>query len=233
MRNVLIVDTETTGLDPAVDRVIEIGAILYSLEAASPLACVSYLLRSENATNPAASVNRIPEAALRYVDHLDVQPLAFRLLDEMAKSAACILAHNAAFDRSFLAGLGYFPDRPWICTKEDLAWPRQSKPGASLVVLALDHDLGVAYAHRALADCDLIARLLTRCHELGHDLPAMLERAARPKLTYRALVDYKRRELAKAHGFQWQPDAQIWARRIAPEDVEALALPFGVKVVQL
>ena len=41
--NLLIIDTETTGIDPTVDRVIEIGAILYSVNCKTTLAQLSFL----------------------------------------------------------------------------------------------------------------------------------------------------------------------------------------------
>lgn len=52
----------------------------------------------------------------------------------MARQCEVILAHNAEFDR------GFVPDElramEWICTKSDVAWPKQTKLGASLVNLA-------------------------------------------------------------------------------------------------
>jgi DNA polymerase-3 subunit epsilon len=45
---VLILDVETTGLDPKADQAIEVGAILYSVEHATTLAAASTLIRSES-----------------------------------------------------------------------------------------------------------------------------------------------------------------------------------------
>jgi DNA polymerase-3 subunit epsilon len=98
----------------------------------------------------------------------------------------------------------------------------------SLVPLALAHDLGVAVAHRALADCDLIARLLTRCRELGHDIDAMLTRGLRPKVTLMACVSFDDRELAKVAGFHWHAPRKQWLRRMVEADA---AFDFPVRVV--
>lgn len=221
MKRALIIDTETTGLDAAKDRVIEVGTILYGLEHATVLTSYSTLLNGEG--NAAEAINRIPPAAL--VDAPPPGAVWDRILT-LAKNADVILAHNASFDR------GFVPEelrtiRPWICTKDDMQWPKQTKPGMSLVALALEHDLGVAVAHRALADCDLIARLLTRSRELGADLDAMLARGLRPKGDFIALVSFEEKDKAKDAGFSWNATARQWQRRMAIED--AAALPFRTR----
>lgn len=222
MKRVLLIDTETTGLDPKTDRVIEVAAILYSVEHATPLHFFSSLLRAD--ANPAEAINRIPAAAL--VEAPEPATVWARV-GAIAEQADAIVAHNAEFDRGFVpAALDAL--RPWICTMQDLQWPRQGG-GRSLVALALDHDLGVAYAHRALADCDLIARLLTRSRELGADLAALLARGLRPKAKFAALVSYDDREKAKTAGFSWDGPTKTWWRVMARED--AAALPFRVREI--
>ena len=218
MRNILILDTETTGLDPAVDRAIEVAAILYSVEHATVLKSYSSLVRAD--ANPCESINRIPPAALATAPTWDA---AWSPLGSLASEAQAIVAHNADFDRSF-APRDLVEALPWVCSKNDLAWPRQEKQGMSLVALALAHDLGVAVAHRAMADCDLLARLFTRARELGADLPAMLARGMRPKAEFIALVPFERKDEAKAAGFQWDGARREWRRRMAIED--AAAMPF-------
>jgi DNA polymerase-3 subunit epsilon len=224
MRNVLILDTETTGIDPAKDHVIEVGAILYSIEHATVLEAFSSLICAES--NEAEAINRIPAAALRSSAQHKAYALKSLLL--MADRSDAFVAHRAEFDRSFLSPLApFFGERPWICSKYDIQWPKQTRPGSSLVPLALEHDLGVAYAHRALTDCDLIARLFTRSRELGSDLDVMLTRAMRPKAEFVALVSYDDRQLAKDAGFQWNGDTRLWTKRCFIDD--ASALPFKVR----
>ena len=218
---VLIIDTETTGLDPKSDHVIEVGAIVYSVEHGCSLVSYSSLLAAPG--NAAEAINRIPAAALSYTVHSD----PWSIVLEMARQCEVLLAHNAEFDRAFVPA--ELAAMEWVCTRSDIAWPKQTKPGSSLVSLALEHDLGVAYAHRALTDCDLIARLLTAARKLGSDVGAMIERGRRPKATFAALVSYERREEAKAAGFAWDSGRKIWHRRMPIED--AAALPFRTRQV--
>ena len=62
LRNVLIVDCETTGLDREKDRVIEIGYVLWSVEHRTMLEVYSGLLYAPE--NPAEHINSIPATAL-------------------------------------------------------------------------------------------------------------------------------------------------------------------------
>ena len=59
-QRLLIIDTETTGLDPQTDRCIEVGAVLFDVAHRSVLSQVSFLLPCE--LNPAQAVNGIAPA---------------------------------------------------------------------------------------------------------------------------------------------------------------------------
>jgi DNA polymerase-3 subunit epsilon len=222
MKRVLILDTETTGIDPAKDRAIEVGAVLWSVEHRTIDRCYSAILRGEG--NAAEAVNGIPAAALPFATAPD---FAWDTVGTMAGGADAFVAHSADFDRGFtpepLARL-----LPWICTIDDVQWPRASD-SRSLVALALAHGLGISHAHRALTDCLTIARLLERVAEMGHDVGAMLARGLRLKAKFQALVSYETNALAKTAGFRWDAAAKIWWRKMAVDDVAAL--PFKVRQV--
>ena len=224
MKNCLIIDTETQGLDPLTHQAIEVAAILYSVEHGVVLRSVSNLIRSQGG-NAAECINRIPAAVVAEATDADT---AWEPVFSLAEKAGVICAHNAEFDRGFVP-IALRDCLPWVCTKEDIVWPKQTKPGMSLVALALAHDLGVAYAHRAMADCDLIARLLTRSKELGADLQALIAHGMRPKATFAALVSYNDRAEASGAGFHWECAVKRWERTMAIED--AAALPFSTRQV--
>lgn len=222
MKFVLILDTETTGVDPKTDRAIEVAAVQYSLEHACVMESYASLICAEE--NPAEAINHIPGKALPFaMDDGDV----WRRVRDMASRCDAIVAHNAAFDRRFV------PESlrdcvPWICTLSGFDWPRAGDD-RKLISIALAHGLGVVDPHRALADCYLIARLLTRCAELGTDIGAMLERGLRPQATFQALVSFENKDLAKAKGFQWDPKGRRWVREMAIEDAVPEVLGFEVR----
>lgn len=223
MRRALLIDTETTGLNPADGHVaIEVGCILYDLVVGAPVLSYASLIRASS--NAAQAINRIdPRLLAEAPEPAQVWPFVIRL----ASKADIILAHRAEFDRSFCPP--ELQALKWGCTKFDFPWPDQGdRVGPHLVHLALDLGLGVAHAHRAMSDVDTMARCLTRCHERGYDLVAMCQSSQRPKATYIAQVPYEKKHLAKNAGFQWNElVANQWARRMFTDDIAKL--PFVVR----
>lgn len=220
---VLIVDTETTGLDPETHELIEVGLVLYSVDHQCALQQFSTLLPMKAAENEAERINRIPSSVLRG-ETLDpsgrMTVEASRMISELVRLSDYFIAHNAAFDSKwFPSKLPGFTakeqERPWLCTLEDFVWPNCG-PG-HLVNTALAHGIGVSSAHRALTDCLLISALFDRMA----DLPEMFKVAMRPKALFVADVPYPGTE-AKQAGFRWNPDSRQWARRMAVEDAGKL-----------
>lgn len=222
----LLLDTETSGLDDSA-ACIEVAVSLYDVPRAAVVRSFASLIRAES--NAAEAVNRIPPALLAEAD----EPAAvWSRVAAVAKGAQAIVAHGAAFDARFVPA-SVVAGRPWICSMEDIEWPRPQGTRAALTKLALAHDLGVSHAHRAAVDVDLLGRLFTRAAEMGADLQAMLARAMRPKALFvvaRSDFDADRNALAKAAGFAWDSLVpRAWARRMPAED--AAALPFAVREI--
>jgi DNA polymerase III subunit epsilon len=227
--NLLIIDTETTGLDPACDRVIELGAILYSVEHQTVLHQLSTLLAAPD--NPAERINRIPAAVLPTIKPILMQQ-SLLIFQALVEEASYAVAHNVEFDRKWFNGQ-HLPELqrqgqllPWLCTMEDFTFPAQNRAGDSLINLVLAHGIGVGSAHRALTDCQLIAALFDRMT----DLPSLIAAAGQPKATFQAVVDYADRQLAKAAGFRWNAESRTWVRRMA--EAETVQLPFAVIKVE-
>lgn len=239
MKTLLLLDTETTGLDPAKERVIEVAVARYDIEHATVVESFASLITAPD--NDAEHINRIPAGFLPGAP--EARPVWERV-QELALRSDVIVAHRVEFDRAFVnaalaalelstVGLADADGKaiPWVCSKFDIDWPRQDKPGASLVMLALALDLGVAYAHRAMADVDLVARVFTRVKELGGDLPALIQRGLRPKSKIISLAPFEQKDVVKKNGFAWDPDGKIWWRNMVPED--ATTLPFKYRIESL
>ena len=222
MKYILLIDTETTGLNPATSRCIEVACMLYDIEHACPVSSYASLIRAES--NDAEPINKIKPAVL--VDAPDYFRV-WRDVAAFAERAECLVAHRAEFDKQFVS-LNFSEDRqkPWVCTKSDILWP-DGRRGDDLLHLALGLGLGVASAHRAMADVDTMARILTRVAEMGHPLEPMFLRALRPKARFVALLPYERRQKAKDAGFLWDADKREWYRHMPLEDVAAL--PFRTR----
>ena len=223
--NLLILDTETTGLEPVSAQCIEVGAVLFHVPSRSVLSQVSFLLPT--AANPAEHVNGIAAEVTRLS-----QPWQAGLQHFLAllAGADAVLAHNAAFDAKWF-GLGQLPpiDKPWICSMDDIEWlpQRHLRPAPSVRDLALAYGVPVWAAHRALTDCIYLVQVLERCADLEDLLAAAME----PKLLYRANLPYAERHKAKQAGFRWnEPVRGAWSRRLSERQAQTLA--FEVQRVE-
>ncbi|HJN35070.1 MAG: 3'-5' exonuclease [Prochlorococcus sp.] len=216
----LIIDTETTGLDPDRDHCLEVGCILFHVPSRAVLAQQSFLLPV--AVNAAEAINRIPAEVTR-LEQPWHEGLAY--LQSLIDAADLLVAHNANFDRQWF-GRGPLPQasRPWLCTMDDLAWPgdRQLRSRPSVRDLALAYGVPVWAAHRALTDCIYIAEVFSRCD----DLEELLERGLEPRQLMRAQVSYEQRHLAREAGFRWNdPVKGAWARRLSEREAARLSFP--------
>ena len=217
---ILILDTETTALNPLQGECIEVGAVLFHVPSRSVLQQLSFLLPCS--ANPAEAINGIPASVSRLG-----QPLAAAMacFEALVAAADAVLAHNAAFDRQWF-GQGPLPalNRPWICSMEDIRWPaeRQLRPNPSLRDLALAYGVPVWAAHRALTDCQYLVHVMERCG----DLEALLVAALEPRQLYRARLSYAERHRAREAGFRWnEPVSGAWSRRLSQREAEALSFP--------
>lgn len=219
IRYAAILDTECTGLDPERDKTIEVAVMLFDVKHAQPVASFASLIKGDS--NEAYAINGIPPTMLPDAHEAE---LVWRAVRWIIGPAQVVIAHNAQFDKQFTPDLG----KIWVCSENDILWPGRARAG-SLASLALSLGLGVASAHRAAADVDTLARILTRIAEKGHSLEAMLLHAMRPKVMVHSLAPFEQKDKVRDAGFRWNPDQKVWWRIMPLEDVEAL--PFRVRVV--
>ena len=218
--NILILDTETTGLDNEKDDCLEVGSILFNVKSRSVLAQQSFLLPVE--TNNAEKINNIPAEITRVP-----QPMfeAIKYFESLVQVSDVIVAHNAEFDRQWF-GLNKLPPikKQWICSMDDMTWPadKQLKTRPSVRDLALAYGVPVWNLHRALTDCIYLAEVFKRCSELEK----LLIRALEPKVLIRAEISYENRHLAKNAGFRWNDAIKgAWSRKMSHRDIEKLEFP--------
>lgn len=224
---ILIVDTETTGFEIKKDYLIEVAALLWSVDSKDILAQASTTISyKEYISNPAEPINRISSALLK--EDFPYQSV-LKLINEMARSAKYICAHNAPFDKEFCGktpGLD-LPPTGWIDT-QDVRYPKSRYTNSlSLNNLAIAHGIPIVDAHRALDDCRTLAKLLSQVQ----NLPEELHRAARPKVLVKSLEE-KPGRLSKSSGFRWNSIIPYaWAKFMPEEDIKNL--PFkAIKVLE-
>lgn len=187
MARVIVLDTETTGLDPDEHALVELAAV--GVDKQDEV--------FETLINPAREIP--PEAkAVHHITEKMCQgkPVASAAIEDMLIKLGwpeVIVAHNAKFDRGFLqnyfAGIDYHPK--WICTYKSSVVVYPNAPSHSNQVLrywlGLEPRLPEGLApHRALYDIlvtrEIFQSLLTQktineLHEISSN-PILLERVA-------------------------------------------------------
>jgi predicted DnaQ family exonuclease/DinG family helicase len=154
-------DLETTGLDPARDRVIEIGAVAFTADEITSTI--------EQLVDPGRAV---PDTVLRLTG---IRPeelrgaarpeLALRQLSEFVSGRQPV-GHGARLDVEFLEAAGVWDSEKQILDTLDIA--RILLPGAashSLPLLATEMGFNQPRPHRALDDADATRQLLLRLRE--------------------------------------------------------------------
>jgi DNA polymerase-3 subunit epsilon len=204
-RQGLFVDTETTGLDPTRDEIIELAMVPFTYGSDGQIYCVGepfQQLRQPSKPIP-------PEVtAITGID--DAMVAGHRMnLDDISRFAApasLVVAHNAAFDRKFLERLcEMFNTKPWACSMSQVDWAAEGYEGTKLSYLACG--AGFFYErHRAVQDClagiELLARVHLRSGRTG--LAQLLERARAP--SYRIWAEnspFDLKDLLNARGYRW------------------------------
>ena len=224
IEKILILDTETTGLDENINEIIEIGCILFHVPSKSVLSQTSFLFPVTS--NDAEYINGISAEVTNIIQPWE-DGLNFFL--KLVDSSDVIVAHNVEFDKKWF-GKGRLPklEKKWICSLEDINWSFQKslKNRPSVTDLALSFSIPVWNLHRALSDCFYISEVFKKCENLEE----LLIKATEPRFLYRALVSYEERSLAKKAGFRWNnPLEGAWAKKLTVE--EANSLDFKVQIL--
>ena len=159
----IVLDTETTGLDPASgDRIVEIACLELNNHIPTGATFHSYVNPEREMPPGAFEIHGLSDAFLAD------KPLFAEIVDEFLGfiGEAPLIIHNAAFDLRFLnaelARLSRVP-LPDERAVDTLAIARRRFPGAQASLDALcrrfEIDTSGRDKHGALIDCDLLARV--------------------------------------------------------------------------
>jgi DNA polymerase-3 subunit epsilon len=224
----VIIDLETTGLDPNDGaEVIEAAAILYDAENKGILAQISTLFPVLE--NKAQSVNRIPAKLSQQMSEWCFWSIIQNWIDE----STGVTAFNSDFDFNWIRQLKLverLPSEKCFCLYKDFEWPQNPK-ACKLVETALNHGVPITTCHRALVDCNLVAATLEKIDDLPHRLSKAMKRSQEPILEIEALVDYESRNLAKSEGFYWSPSKRSWLKDIRESELANSNYSFQTRIL--
>lgn len=219
-QRIMVLDTETTGLDPRQESVIELAllSVLVDQTTGLPVGPVTTYEAFEDPGKPIApaitAITGISDSMVRG------QRIDDDRVRQLAEAADLVLAHNAGFDRPFVESRWpVFAGRPWNCSFVGIDWKAQGSGSAKLEFLA--HERGFFYdAHRALIDCHALLQVLAAPLQDGQTgLARLIAGSAQTRFKLRATgAPFDARERLKARGYRWDNEQRVWWTSLSGDD---------------
>ena len=218
---VVVLDTETTGLDASRDKIIELAMLRLEVDLATglPVGDVQVFDELEDPGMPIPAEVR----ALTGISDADVagKRLDAQRVAAMLDGVDLVIAHNAGFDRPFCeARFALFQDIAWACSFADMDWKAQGRSSQKLESLALE--LGLFYdAHRAEMDCHALLAVLTAPlpkDVSSHALATLIAASRQPSYRLSATgAPFESKDRLKARGYRWNGDQRVWQTRVGSD----------------
>jgi len=211
-RRVIVLDTETTGLDNKLESIIELAMLSVLVDTATglPVGPVTIYESFEDPGKPIpAQITEITGIDDSMVQGLRIDDAAVTAL---VQHADLIVAHNAGFDRPFIeARLPVFAGKAWACSFMGIDWKKEGSGSAKLEFLASER--GWFYdAHRAQVDCHALLQVLASPLADGQTgLSRLLAGADQTRYKLRATgAPFEAKDKLKARGYRWDGEGRVW-----------------------
>jgi len=201
----IYLDLETTGLNPDLHEIIEIGMVPFTYGPNGQIHSIEepFSKLKEPSEPISEEITRITNITNEMVQSKTIDP---KEVFDFVKQAGLIIAHNAAFDRVFMEKFApAFADKPWACSMSQIPWKEEGFDGKRLSHIAAG--LGFFYdAHRAVEDCHAGIEVLSRPLPVSKELAmSKLLKAARQDAKRIWAVDapYDFKDILKGRGYRW------------------------------
>lgn len=220
---VAILDTETTGINQAKDKIIELGMVLVEIcpETGQAYRVTKVFDELEYPGMP------IPEESTR-VHHITDEMVAGKRIDDaeveaLMASVSLVVAHNAGFDRVFVEDrFPIFATKAWACSLRQIPWSEEGMGSASLEFLA--YRCGFHFTgHRATTDChallEVLQELLPNSGSLA--MQVLLQNARVSEIKVTALGSpFETKDVLKERSYRWNAEKKAWAKGIPKQALD-------------
>lgn len=201
----VLVDTETTGLNHQTDEVIEVGAVSFTFDDNGVIGDVVGVysgLRQPSMPIP-PEITRLTGITDEMVEGHEID---LGSLDSMIEPADLVVAHNAAFDRTFCEKLSpSFIPKAWACSVTEVPWADLGFEGSKLGYL-IGQSGYFHEGHRATDDCHALLEVLARRLDEGAEQPfaALLRSSAQSRVRiFAENSPFDMKDHLKARGYRW------------------------------
>lgn len=238
----LLIDFETTGLDPKQDRVIEIGFILKQVGLKKPLLEFATMLWSSDSPELLPVITKLTGISKEMlIEFGKDRKQIFEYLEHICNfhKIDYFVAHNGrAFDKKFLENelkLANMNESlllaiPWLDTRNDL--PLDEEPSSMrLMHLAGEYGFLNPFPHSALSDVQTMDKLL-----MNFSIEEVIASSKSPDIVIKALVTKEKKDLAKFNGFRWDSAIMSWTRTIKAykfEDEKKRCIGLGFAITKM
>jgi DNA polymerase-3 subunit epsilon len=234
----LSLDFETTGTDVVQDRVIEVGAVLWTTTQHRSLESAGFLVKSDlPVLKEITDLTKITQAAVDKFGFESAEALNNVLA--LAEIVGAFVGQNITrFDKRILENwcIREHVDPRKVTEKLtiDTLFDIPGVQGRHLGYMAADHEFLNPFPHAALSDCQTVLKIIDKHTAPDGNIEPIIERARSPWVI---LQSHQPRgdasnKLAKDRKFRWQPDLKIWWRATKELDVEAVKkeAPFDITI---
>jgi len=234
----LCIDTETTGLNHAEDRIIELGIVAFAYDPVT-----AEIIRITDRYNGFEDPGHPLVQEITEITGITDEMVAGQTFDddcvrELAEKATLVIAHNSAFDRKFVeTRYPIFTKLPWACTVSQVDWSKERISSRTLEYLLYKCGGYCINAHRALDDAEgLLGLLLGTLPTTGKPIfKALLEKS--DEMTSRICAvgaPFDTKDILKQRGYRWNDGAKNGCKGWwidVPNDLEQAELSYLAKEI--
>ena len=223
--SIAFLDTETTGVNKASDKIIELALKVVKFEKASGK-IVSIDIEYESFNDPGEEISQEITILTGINDEMvEGQSIDWERVDAILKDAEIVVAHNAGFDRAFVDRYSSVsPDKIWACSMQDIDWLGRGFTSSKQELLCYWHGFYFD-AHRAMNDVDALIHLLTHpSYETERPLVELIENSQKPTYVIFATnfnYDPVKKDIVKANKYKWNVEEKIWYKNVNFENLES------------
>ena len=217
----VVVDTETTGINPEKDKIIELGMVLFEFDPQTG-AAYRVLESFDQLEDPGFPV---PPESTAVHGITDEMVLDKRIDDasvaQFLEGVSLVIAHNSKFDRVFLEKrLPVFESLPWGCSFAQVDWNGEGIASAKLDYIAYRY--GFFYeAHRAEGDCFALLEILQQPLPKSGDLVLKSILCSLTQKSYQIFATgspFETKDILKSRGYRWDGDKKCWHTTVSGDE---------------
>jgi len=201
----IYLDTETTGIDSASDKIIELAMVPFEFHSSGKIYRV--LPEYNSFQDPGIPIPDEITTITGITDEMVAgQSIDLDQVAAMLSQAVIVIAHNARFDRSFVERLyDGFKDISWGCSYADIGWAEEGIQSAKLEYLAYKYGFFFE-GHRATIDCQAGIHILSQALlKTGEPvIKRLLDSARRADVRLWATnAPFDKKDDLKKRGYRW------------------------------